>query len=460
MNVRFRHVAALVPAVLLGLWSDAGAQNALTFELPPTLILPNYHRVPLGQREGLEAGAYVARTDDGIANWYNPAGLALAQRSGLNAGGNAYEWMTVGVEGKSEKTSRSAFNPSATLLAFVLGAPVIESDNWRIGFSTASPVSWRPSTLDDEFEVAVPAGNERITYEAASSFTQIVPALGVGVKMGPTFRLGGSLGGSWTSINQNQSTNDYLTASDSVGTRSRAFAAEGGVAHLLATLGMQWSAGGWNVGATLTSPGMRMFGSALVRYDATRSSPSLNGYLTFRDEKAKVDYKLPLEAAAGISRKFARGAIEADVRYHAATDEYVMLSSDGTGTGGAQLPGGPTQNYTLGFDDVVVKAASVVSVAVGGQYEFSKAWIGHVGFFTDPSPVDDGTAPVFRKADLYGLTIGASLHAEHLSGSLGFGYSFGTSEVVTQGTGIGGATATTKLNISSLSLNYAFTYAF
>ncbi len=38
------------------------------FSVPPNSILPNYNRVNLGQREALEGGAYVARTDDALAN--------------------------------------------------------------------------------------------------------------------------------------------------------------------------------------------------------------------------------------------------------------------------------------------------------------------------------------------------------------------------------------------------------
>ena len=38
------------------------------FNLPPSNMVTNYDRVPIGQREGLEAGAYVARTDDSPHN--------------------------------------------------------------------------------------------------------------------------------------------------------------------------------------------------------------------------------------------------------------------------------------------------------------------------------------------------------------------------------------------------------
>lgn len=41
----------------------------------------------------------MARTDDAGAGWYNPAGLALSEKCGLNASSNAYELTTITLEG-------------------------------------------------------------------------------------------------------------------------------------------------------------------------------------------------------------------------------------------------------------------------------------------------------------------------------------------------------------------------
>ncbi len=80
----------LIVASLL-LWSGALRAQADEFSIPPNSILPNYNRVSVGQREALEGGAYVARTDDALANWYNPAGLASSEKTALNASSNVYE---------------------------------------------------------------------------------------------------------------------------------------------------------------------------------------------------------------------------------------------------------------------------------------------------------------------------------------------------------------------------------
>jgi hypothetical protein len=121
------------------------------FTIPPSGILPNYDRVLIGQREGLEGGAFVARTDDAGAGWYNPAGLALSEKSGLNASSNAYELTTITLEGIGQAKGSTRFSPSGTYFGAVLGAPIIKNPNVRLAFFYAKPVSWTPGTLDGAF---------------------------------------------------------------------------------------------------------------------------------------------------------------------------------------------------------------------------------------------------------------------------------------------------------------------
>ena len=55
-----------LPLVTLCLLPQNLPAQAPVFNIPPNTILPNYNRVALGQREALEGGAYVARTDDAV----------------------------------------------------------------------------------------------------------------------------------------------------------------------------------------------------------------------------------------------------------------------------------------------------------------------------------------------------------------------------------------------------------
>ena len=88
--VRIGRVLLLTTASLFLLMPRAVRAQTPEFSLPPNTVLPNYGRVSIGQREAIEAGAYVTRTDDALANWYNPAGLAMSQKTALNASSSAY----------------------------------------------------------------------------------------------------------------------------------------------------------------------------------------------------------------------------------------------------------------------------------------------------------------------------------------------------------------------------------
>jgi hypothetical protein len=48
---------------------------------PKNIILPNYDNVLIGPVEAVEAGAYLARTQDATASFYNPAGIVAADTS-------------------------------------------------------------------------------------------------------------------------------------------------------------------------------------------------------------------------------------------------------------------------------------------------------------------------------------------------------------------------------------------
>ncbi len=115
------------------------------FAIPAGSALPNYDRISIGQREGIEANAFVARTNDAGANWYNPAGLAQSERSSLNASANAYEFTGLALVGTETARGGTRFSTIGSFFGGVIGAPIIKSDRWRLGFSFTKPVSWQPS---------------------------------------------------------------------------------------------------------------------------------------------------------------------------------------------------------------------------------------------------------------------------------------------------------------------------
>ncbi len=455
----FRCRTLMVAMAALSLAAPAAAQT-LTVDVPNSIVFPNYDRVPLGQREGLEAGAFVARTDDAAAAWYNPAGLVLSEKSGLNASATAYEWTTFSVDGFGTSASRSRLNSISTLVSGVVGAPIMPAD-WRLGLAIARPVSWRPGSLSEVAQYTSAESYEQLSFKALSDFSTQMGRIAVGWQAAPRLRLGAGLGLAWTSLSLDQGTTDHLVRGDSATTVSRRLSAEGTTYHLVGTFGAQWDPHPrWGLGVRASGPGWRLNGSTQLEYQGARSSESADAVLAIRDEQARFEYKLPAEVAAGLAYRFDRGALEVDARWHAATSMYDIYATDVVGTLTVDPADGPADIRDAVFAPTVFEARSVVNLAVGGRYALSPSWLLHAGFFTDRSPVAGEGGAFFPKIDFTGGTIGATLSGNHLSGSLGLGYTSGESDEVPIGTLLGGAPTTGRFKVSTLSLNYAISYAF
>jgi hypothetical protein len=432
----------------------------LQVDIPPSLMLVNYDRMSIGDRQGLEAGAYVARTDDGTANWYNPAGLSRSEKSALNAAGTAYEWSSVSLEGLGEKNSGTRLSTIATYLGAVIGDPVISSDKWRLGFSITTPITWAPGVLDPTFERQTAAGSEVIGYYSELNFSEIIPAVAAGYAPGGPIRFGFSLGGSITNLKQLQATSFRSASASSAVTGGRNFVTDGTALAMLIGGGMQYDfSEAVTFGLRVITPSIRISGTSRIGYQASLFSGTSGADIFFREEEARFDYKYPVEVDAGLSVKFGDASVEGDVKYHGSVSEYAIYST-GTASRSTTIDsnGVPTLSYQP-FGEAMNSAKEVVNLAIGGNYSFSSSLSVHAGFRSDISPVVDGKTSLFRKIDLYGGTAGVSLKWAHLAGSIGLAYSTGTSEP-TDLTAITGETVTTSVGVSTLQMLLAISYAF
>ena len=316
---------------VLVLLPQALSAQASEFTIPPSAILPNYDRVSVGQREALEGGAYVARTDDALANWYNPAGLVSSEKTAINASSNAYELTKTTLTGIGEKSSGTRFSPIGGFFGVVVGAPIAKSPRWRFGFGYTKPVAWSPSTLDGAFNLPAGGGTEAFDYTTSASFGTVIPSLNGAYRLSPTIRLGAGVGYGVTHLTQNQTITDRLILPTGVTTAIRSLSTDGSVQHLLVTVGAQWDlAPAFTLGALLTSPGLRIGGSSKItvlprpcsRRPASRTI-SRSGTPT-----PSSTIRSRFRATAGATFRYSKGQVELDVRYFGAQDEYDLLSSD------------------------------------------------------------------------------------------------------------------------------------
>jgi hypothetical protein len=451
----------MIAGVILCAATSALEAQIPQLSFPPTGTLPNYDRVPIGQVEGLESGAFVARTGDAGSGWYNPAGLVLSEKSGLNASSNAYELNSVTLEGFTTVKSGVRFSPIGTYFGAVLGAPVIHSPNFRLAFFYAKPVSWSPSLIDGTIRATNGPTTEFLGYSTTSNFSTITPGLAAGVRLSRSLRVGGGISLGMTNLQQQQTLSDRLISATSDTTGLRAVSVDGSTNQLLFTGGLQWDLGPKvKFGAMVVSPGVRMGGHSKMLYSLTGFSTNGSVDVVFRDENARFEYRIPLRLTAGIAVISGRFEFEGDVRYHGSTGAYELLHTDVLANTIVTNAAGVPTIGTATFAAVSEQAKSVVNVAVGGSYGLSKVFRLHAGFFSDASPVDDAAESAFRTVDLFGGSLGVSFTLGHLSGSLGAASSAGTTKDRTLGASLGGLTTTTRLKVTTFNFMYAISYKF
>ena len=293
-----RGIVSLIPGLLLPHILQA---QVAQFSIPPSSIIPNYNRIGIGQREALEGGAYVARTDDALANWYNPAGLVSSEKTALNASSNMYELTKTTLNGIGQKNSSTKFSPVGGYFGIVVGAPIAKNPRLRFGFGYTKPIAWSPSTLDGAFTLPAGGATEAFGYNSTVSFGTEIPSLNGAYRLSEKIRVGVGVGYGITDLNQNQTINDRLVLPTGVTTALRTFSTDGSAHHLLLTAGAQWDiARAFTVGATVTSPGLRIGGSSKVKFSRTLfQAGGAEDDLAFRDPDAKFDFKVPLRATAG-----------------------------------------------------------------------------------------------------------------------------------------------------------------
>ena len=437
------------------------ALAAQTVTVPPNLILPNYDRVPVGQSEGIEAGAYIARTNDAAANWYNPAGLGKSVKTALNASATAYEWTSLSLEGLGANAGRSRISSIGTLLGVVIGNDVLHSEKVRLGFSITSPIVWQPSGVD--LAASLQGGQELVAYATNVHLDVMIPNLAVsytpgGVETG-RLRLGAGVGVAITSMSQAQDISDRVTTPTDATVALRSFSADGETWGTRVSGGVQWDVTPrFTLGAMVVAPTARLLGSSLFKSQNSRWTADSMSDLFFADTNVTMDYRLPLELAGGASFKFGKGEIEIDVRYHGAIDPYVMYASALTGRLTVVDTGAAPVVTTPPFDTTMNSARAVTNVAVGANYPLSGKFRVHAGFSTDGSPVGDQTQSLFRKVNLSRFTAGVSLTGTKLSGSLGFGFSVGSGTRQSFGNTEGGQPTETRLSVKTANLLFALSY--
>lgn len=398
-----------------------GPARAQDFTVPPTLLVPNYDRVYPGLIEALEGGAFVARARQAPALFYNPAGIALVERTVLNASAQGYQLTTISGSG-FEQSSGGVFEGLPGFLGVVLGKEVIDWESVRIGFAVVTPAHSDLTTIAS----TTPAAGERASYTVHSSFDTLVPTFSVGWAVAPSFRLGGSIEFPYVSLsNTGQLSGEITTATNSRATL-RTLAVSGSSLKVRGTVGVQWDPLNWlKLGALVRSPGLNIKSGGSFQYEALTTFATGSRQVFFQDPGVEFQYKLPLEAGLGAALEFGPFGIEIDVRWHDGTDAYPLYASTTLGRVVDTTSGTPVTSE-FAFPGVSYRARQTWNGSVGGHWAFSESFVLSAGAYRDYSPVDPAVGHAFRRVDILGFRAGVSFRIDKLTAAIGAGWEHGT----------------------------------
>jgi hypothetical protein len=442
--------------------SSSGLASAQTggINLPPSLIAPNYDRIFPGVVESIEAGADIARARRAAAIWYNPSGMALPSRTQINASSQGYQLTLLGGTGiRDTGVEVSNFRTIPSFIGIVFGQEVIPWEKVRIGFAVTNPISWEQSV-----DISVtPAMGRRTTYTAQSSFQSYQPTAAVAYAADPALRFGFALAFPHTSASSQTAYSTAVTTDAGINGSVRTLALSGNTTHLLASLSTQWDPVPWlSLGVVVKTPGLRILGGGSLTYQAQLTQQGTIGpqqvTLTFlRDTDADFNYRIPLELDGGVAVRFGPVELELDARWHQASGTYVALASSIPGQVVTTSAGSVPVVTTTSFPPQIWGTLGILNGSIGGRYRLSDVVTLHAGVYIDRAP-GDARSPILQLINLYGLRAGVSFTGKTISGSIGLGYEFGTSNraLVTET----GDTEQQTLTTQTISLLFAISYDF
>ena len=446
-------LVAVVAIVVFPLSVLAQASDVLTS--PPNIVVPNYEGIPVGPYAGLEAGAYVARTDDPSAAWFNPAGLSRAKGAQISGSAGLYQYT---------KLSPSVYPDAGSSVEHVpnLVGFTVQKGQLTMGAAILTPVSWAQTT---NLELIVPSGTnqERFAYSADSDFYRRVIAGSVGYDSKKKWRIGGGLTFMYTSLTMAQTISDRIAEPAGLRTLLVSSVIRGSDTKIGAVGGFQADLHTHiRVGAVLRTTGFSIYRSGTATLDGTDKNGAASEGASFFDPSAEFHYKLPFEITGAIAWVGNRGEVETAVHGYTSISPYSLISSpeqailyhdDGLG-------GAPTITQQP-FAGLTSASQSIANVAVGGHYKLfnDREMRLHFGVTTDMSPV----APedqVFDKVDLTAWTIGLSGKVTKLTYAAGFNYRSGTTNSITVRNLISRQPVNTDIHIRTMGMIYSVSYQF
>jgi hypothetical protein len=397
-----------------------------------------YWRQTYGTEATLLSGAVIGRATDVGTVFYNPAGLADVKDPSILLSGHVYEYEKVAAVGEDLVSGE----PLAVVQGSIRPAPSFFGGSipWkslgrhRLGYSVLTRQkgearnNFRGSAqLDDRLAqlefLQVNDLNE--TWVGPTWAWKATDRLSVGASMFVAVR---------SQYLRSQVTGQALSGADDVGLVSAIREFDYDAWRIVPKLGVTLDLHPVTVGATVTVPSLRLFGSGSALYNSSSTGIDFTGdgvpdpsFASNLQQDVSTNFESGLAVGMGAGWDVARSTtLFLSAEWYASVGPYDVLSTvPFTG----QLDGVTRTN------PLVHSSRSLVNVAAGVRHRFSPSVAGYLSGATDLSAADTSYSASLSKTlwDLHHLTGGVQLRVSRVELVLGGGYTFGSEDVAVAG---------------------------
>jgi len=308
----------------------------------------HYEALQLGAKNSILSGATISKWQDPTAVFQNPATLSQTVGNSISFNTAAFTLYKAKLESKlgekyTLKSSSTRFLPSLVGGDF---RPNKGNSNWVWGYAIyhrnrdnlrfTNRIENTQNIIDD---VESP-GNEDYVGQSAheTEFDETAGVFGFGKKLNDRWSFGVSFNG----IFRNQTYRHAFTGNAITDTANHptidlvSSNSDIDVTYNKALMqlkfGLAYQNNGWNIGLTLTTPSVGIFGSGEIVADMSLTNIKLpqnterrNYVASTRLVKMKTTFKYPLSVAGGITRQFKKIQLSAAATWYAPISKYVML---------------------------------------------------------------------------------------------------------------------------------------
>lgn len=446
----------------------------------------HYWAQQYGATGTLMGGAMTGGVNDNSAIYYNPGVLGFIDNPSLSVDANVYRMDKILITdgaGKDINLNSAQLSVYPQIIAGMVN--LFKESRFRFSYTMLTRnhgnVLMNARYTSTSSQPGVPSTTSYVGgFDYVNQLNEQWFGIGAGYRISEKLGAGATLFASYRG--QSYQLTNYVQEVEPIDTRnvfrtqSIDEAVKYSTYHLIAKLGLSYTTGSLKLGATLTTPSLRLFGSGNVQRENSTitvsevpSDMEKNFLIMDRKTDERAHYRHPLSISAGAEYMSAKTRIAVSAEYFFKTSSYHLLEPQSAPFVYPQsyLDSGNYRPFIDNYLHVELATRSVLNAGIGLSREVYKKLTLLVGFSTDfssyeePNEVNELTNG-FGAFDIYHFSSGLSYSLQKQSFTLGFSYAFSPSQQVPPYTVINQSPAADEAQLSShtYAIILGYTYYF